>query len=322
MPTSDWSQFIPDLISSVIGGLLVIGLAGALAYFRSAKFKDWFNKLPNYLSRIVKWLFGKWYFVLPFCIFVLLVAIGYRHIQDWNIVFFAITSYALGLLSWVFFENRRNLFQKNKSRDEEINRFLPIPIESGFGNDYPNDRYINPPIGNKLLNGIPFELKFLFDTKKSLTFTHLNDGSRQIEFKLPNPVKHVKSVYILINSGNSKSDYKNRIVGRIRLVFKDAPPIDVELVLGRNIRDWCPGNPGNYVRETSSSDIGNDVWTGMSKNGAYAVIDCLKISVYKILNTCYLEKIYFIHKRFNIPPDTMGVHFSVYGISIEVEEVN
>jgi hypothetical protein len=106
-----------------------------------------------------------------------------------------------------------------------------------------------------------------------------------------------------------------------RLVFKEAPPIDVELELGKNIREWCPGNSGDYIRETSSPETITEAWTGLSKNGANAVIDCLKIPVYEFMKDCYLEKIIFTHKSFPQPPDTMGVHYSVFGISLEIQEV-
>lgn len=125
----------------------------------------------------------------------------------------------------------------------------------------------------------------------------------------------------MINSGNSKNIYANKSIGRIRLVFKEAPPIDVELVLGKNIREWCPGNSGDYVREASSPETITEVWVGLSKNGANAVIDCLKIPVYEIMKDCYLEKIIFTHRSISQPPDTMGVQYSVFGISLEIDEV-
>jgi hypothetical protein len=122
-----------------------------------------------------------------------------------------------------------------------------------------------------------------------------------------------------INSGNSKNIYANESIGEIRLIFKDAPPIVVNLVLGENIREWCPGNAGNYVRETTSPLI-SGVWTGMSKDGANAVIDCLKIPIYECMRNCFLEKIILVHKSTKKPTDTMGVHYSVFALSLEIEQ--
>ncbi len=67
------------------------------------------------------------------------------------------------------------------------------------------------------------------------------------------------------------------------------PDLVVESVLGENIREWCPGNPGDYAREASSSIITMGVWTGLSEGGVDAVIDCLRIPVYECMRSCYLK---------------------------------
>ena len=201
--------------------------------------------------------------------------------------------------------------------------FLPIPLRPGIGNTYLKYRYIDPPTGDVVLNGVRFLLApdmLIFDTSGQISsYLPRNDGGKEVDFRLPEPAIGVKSVYLLINSGNSKNIYANETIGKIRLIFKDAPPIVVELVLGQNIREWCPGNSGEFVRETSSLSITN-VWTGMSKNGTNAVIDCLKIPVFQCMKNCSLQQIVFVHKPIQKPPDTMGVHFSVFAISLEIEQ--
>jgi hypothetical protein len=196
-------------------------------------------------------------------------------------------------------------------------------LRPGFGNSYLKDRYIDPPIGDVVLGGAQFKLKqdsLIFDTNDPIRYYRpLDYGGYQIEIQLPETVNRVKSVYFLINSGNSKTIYTNRSIGKISLVFKEAPPVDVDLVLGKNIREWCPGNSGDYVRETSSPETVTNVWTGMSKNGANAVIDCLKIPVYEFMKDCYLEKITFVHNFVPQSPDKMEVHYSVFGISLEIQ---
>ena len=325
MPESDWSQFIPDLFITIIGVLFAAILAGAIAYFKSEKVKKWFNRLPNVIRQGAKWLVEKWYLVLPLCVVVLLSAIAFRQYGDWKLVAFSFTSYIIGLLSWVFFNSRQKLFEKKQTTGAITPKFLPIPISAGFGNSYLKSRYINPPIGDVVLGGAQFRLEkdsLIFDTNEHIRYyLPLDDGGKQVDFQLSKSVNRVKSVYLLINSGNSKNIYANRSIGRIRLVFKEAPPLDVELELGKNIREWCPGNSGDYIRETSSLETINDVWTGISKGGAIAVIDCLKIPIYEIMKDCYLEKIIFTHRSFPQPPDTMGVHYSVFGISLEIQEV-
>ena len=324
MPESDWSQFIPDLIITIIGVLFASILAGAIAYFKSEKFKKWFNRLPKAIRQGGKWLVEKWYFVLPLCTVILLTAIAFRLYGDWKLVVFSFVSYVIGLLSWELFNSRQKLFAEKKAIDTTTPKFLPIPLSAGLGNSYLKNRYINPPIGDVVLGGAQFMLEkdsLIFDTNEQIrNYLPLEYGGKQVEFQLSKSVNRVKSVYLLINSGNSKNIYANKSIGKIRLVFKEAPSIDVELELGKNIREWCPGNSGDYIRETSSSETIPDVWTGMSKNGANAVIDCLKIPVYEIMKDCYLEKIIFTHRSISQLPDTMGVHYSVFGISLEIQE--
>jgi hypothetical protein len=90
--------------------------------------------------------------------------------------------------------------------------------------------------------------------------------------------------------------------------------------LGQNVREWCPGNPGDFVRQASVPSLTMNAWTGLSKDRAYTVIDCLAIFVFDSIRDCVLEKIVFVHKPTQRPTDTMGVHYSVFGVSLEVEQ--
>ena len=324
MPESDWSQFVPDLIITIIGVLLTVIVTGTIAYFKIERFKAWLNKLLSKFALGVKWLFGKWHFFLPLCIVIISEAIIFRIYRDWKIAALSIMFYMMGLLGWGLSDGRQIFHSKIKAINSIKTKFLPISLSAGIGNSYLKNRYIDPPIGDVVLGGAQFQLKqdsLNFDTNEHIRYhLPLEDGCRQIDFQLPKPVNGIKAVYFLINSGNSKIIYANKSTGKIRLVFKDAPPIDVDLVLGQNIREWCPGNSGDYIRETSSPETVTGVWTGMSKNGANAVIDCLKIPVFEFMKDCYLEKIIFIHKSFPQPPDKMGVHYSVFGVSIEIQQ--
>jgi hypothetical protein len=277
------------------------------------------------MGHVGKWFVEKSYFVLPLCLITLLTVIAFRFYVDWKLVVFSLASYIIGLLSLVLFNSRQNQFEKKKTMDTIATKFLPIPLSPGFGNSYLKSRYINPPTGDVVLGEAQFRLEkdtLIFDTNEQIRYyLSPDDGGKQVMFQILQPVNRVKSVYLLINSGNSKNIYANRSIGKISLVFKEAPQIDVELVLGNNIREWCPGNSGDYIRETSSPKTIPNVWMGMSKNGATAIIDCLKIPVYEFMKDCYLEKIIFTHKSFPQPPDTIGVHYSVFGISLELYEI-
>jgi hypothetical protein len=219
MPESDWSQFIPDLIITIIGVLFTSILAAAIAYFKFEKVKKWFNRLPKAIGQGGKWLVEKWYFVLPFFTVILLTAIAFRLYGDWKLVVFSIASYVIGLLSWVLFKSRQKLFEKKEAIHTITPKFLPIELSAVFGNSYLKNRYINPPIGDVVLGGVQFSLEkdsLIFDTNEQIRYyLPLDDGGKQVEFQLSRSVNRVKSVYLLINSGNSKNIYTNRSIGKI-----------------------------------------------------------------------------------------------------------
>lgn len=218
--------------------------------------------------------------------------------------------------------NRLSVSQNPKILSEPKLSFIPILLAPGTGNSYLNERFVSPPSGNVTLGGIQFQLNkssLIFDTNKQIHYyLPLDNGGKQIDLLLPRPINRIRSVRFLINSGNSKTIYAGRSIGKISLVFKEAPPIDVELILGDNVREWCPGNSGDYVRETTNPQTAS-VWTGMNKDGVNAVMDCLSIAVYEVMKESFLEKITFTHKSIPQPPDTMGVHYSVFGISAQTE---
>jgi len=323
MPKIDWSQFIPDLIIAVI---VMVGtvILGRIAYFRSERFKTWLNRLLLKFALGLRWLVEKWYFFIPLCIVIILGIITFRIYADWKIVAFTFMCYIIGLLSWGLSNRHQKLRGRNRAINSIKAKFLTIPMPAGIGNSYLKDRYIAPPFVDVVLGGAQFQFKadsLIFDTNEHNPYYRpRNDGGKEIDFQLPKPENQVKSVYFLINSGNSKSIYANEVIGEIRLLFKDAPPIVVELVLGQNIREWCPGNSGDYVREASSPTITMDAWKGLGKNGATAVMDCLQIPVYECMRNCFLEKIIFVYKPTKRPTDTMGVHFSVFAVSLEIEQ--
>lgn len=318
MTESDWSQFIPSLIVGLIVGLLLLAVGGGIAYLRSDRFKKWLNRLLNTIMRTLKWLIAKWRFILLYSVVVVWGAVVFHIYADWKILAFSLVFYAVGFLSWGLSIGRPISFGRSKTK------YLPIPLVPGIGNSHLKSRYIAPPAGDALLGKARFLLEskdLIFDTNEQIRYyTPRNDGGKEIDLQLPKPQNQVKSAYFLINSGNSKSIYAHQSIGEIRLVFKDAPPIIVELVLGENIREWCPGNLGDFVREASSPMLTKDAWTGLSKHGRNAVIDCLQIPVDACMKNCFLDKIILVHKSLQKPLDTMGVHFSIFAISLEVEQ--
>lgn len=322
MPESDWSQFIPDLIITIIGVFLTVIVTGTIAYFKVERFKTWLNKLRAKFVLVLKGLVGKWHFFMPLFIVIVLGAITFRIYANWKIAVLSIIFYIMGLLGWGLSNKQLMSRGKNRAISSVKTKFLPISLPAGVGNSYLKNRYIDPPSGDVVLGKVKFELKpdsLIFDTNEHTRYyLPRDDGGKEIDFQLPKSTNLVKSAYFLINSGNSENAYAQKSIGEIRLIFKDAPPIVVDLILGQNIREWRPGNTGKYVRETSSPST-KGVWAGMSKDGANAVIDCLEIPVYECMRNCFLEKIVFVHKPTSQLPNTKVVHYSVFAVSLEIE---
>jgi hypothetical protein len=211
---------------------------------------------------------------------------------------------------------------RSKSANAIRNTFLPVALTPGIGNAHLSSRYISPPTGRIRLSGIEFDLSenaLIFDTAAHIREYRQVDGTgKRVELGISKPLSGIVAAHVLLNSGNSKNVYSRVGIGQISFYFRDAPPINVNLVLGYNIREWCPGNSGDYIREADPRSGLKQVWAGLSKDGTNAVIDCLTIPVFEIMRNAYLEKIAFVHNLEIKPPDTAGVNYSVFGISLEI----
>ncbi len=331
-----YTYFRPDSLKCIVGSFWVliyiiplpiavyVAFVGSLkSDIRSGKFRKWFDRLLNKIILVLRWLAANWHLIVLHSFVVILGVVIHHIYSDWRILAFSFICYVVGLLSWGFYIGRPISFSRRKSTENKT-KFLPISLSPGIGNTYFKSRYIAPPSGDVILGNAQFRLEpdaSIFDTSEQIRDSlPRNDGGKEIDLFLPKPQNQVKSLYFLINSSNSKSDYARQSIGEIKLIFKDAPPIVVELLLGENLREWCIGNPGDFVREASSPMITMNAWTGMSKYGKNAVIDCLQIPVCECMRNCFLEKIILVHKSLPIPPDTMGVHFSIFAVSLEVAQ--
>jgi hypothetical protein len=245
---------------------------------------------------------------------------------DWMKVGLSTASFLAGAYGFYATDRHRRLLssraQSLSSREET--KFLPVPITPQIGNAYLNSRYLDPPQGNVFIDNVMFHFEqdsLIFDTNETIRVYGLRaDGSRMAGLRPPKLISSISAVHFLINSGSSKSTYLHEKIGELILSFRDAPPIVTELMLGENIREWCVGNAGDLVRETTSP-FSKVAWKGMNKQGASAIVDCLRIPVFPILRPTYLEEIIIVHRPTRRPADTLGVHFSVFAISIEYTQL-
>ncbi len=230
---------------------------------------------------------------------------------------------AMSIQQYISSHGKYSLSRKWNRSAKDKPKFLSIPLPVGTANAY-LDRYLDLPSRIVTSNGIEFQLKQdtpILDTGETIRITFpKDDGSIEFGFSLQEPINNIKAVYFLINSGNSLRIYNSFKVGKIKLIFKDAPPINTKLVLGQNIREWCIGNPGDLICEVSDYTANEVVWRGTNKKGTNAVIDCLKIPVFECMKNNVLEQIIFAHNPATRLPDTIGVDFSVLAVCLEIEQ--
>lgn len=315
MDNINWADKVMDFFIGLL--ILIIGAIPVLAIFK--KTKIWLSNIYKKILDFLKQIYVNWHFFIPLLIVVIITIIINSTYKDFALTIIIVIAYTMGLAGWWLSNKKKTRKNDEESGSDSTTYFQPIQITPSLGNSYLKERYIDPPLGSFSVGGVQFDLgqnPLVFDTHKHIRSYHpLKDDGKQIDFQLPNPVNNIKSIHFLINSGNSQTIFRNICMGQIKLVFKDAPPIDEPLCLGQNIREWCLGNSGNYIREISDKQKIIGTWRGMSKDGVNAIIDCLEIPIFPIMRNAYLEKIIFTH----VPTSggNQGVHYTVFGISIE-----
>jgi len=215
-----------------------------------------------------------------------------------------------------------NSLIKMVEEDARENKYQNIHIPPGLGNKYFHQFYIDAPTRIVLVENMDFKFNsdsLVFDTGAHIRYPILrDDGCIEVRLKLAEVTRGVNAVYILINSGNSKSIYSSEKIGEIVLFFEDTLKQSTELVLGKNIREWRIGVTGNFIRENTDAHS-KKVWEGLSKDGTFAVIDCLKIEIPTYFRSHALEEIAFIHRNLQKYGDTLGPQFFVSGVNLELK---
>ncbi len=314
----NWS----DVSTEVIAGLILAAIIGlvSLLHRKSQGFREFMRSVFTRLRPIVTWVAkrGLFFLVLTIAAYINYFYLAAR--RDLSLAVLSLINLLFGILLFPLFStDNRNLGKRLlSSRSEKI---IPISIPPGVANARMRNRYLDLPVGKVQFGSVEFMIEEdqpIFDTGEQIRSSILRrDGSKEVEVVLQTPLSAVRSVHFLINSGNSKAMYASEKVGEIILDFLDAPPIVTNLVLGNNIREWCIGNSGDLVRD--ATDITSRVaWKGTNSEGTAAVLDCLEIPVFDCLINSPLAKINFVHKDISRDPDDMGVHYSIFAISLKI----
>jgi uncharacterized membrane protein len=314
----DWTQFITDLLV----GLVLMLIAGIVAYVKSDRFRSWASRIMQLIAMKLRWAIRQWKVILLLSIIGVVDYVVAQAFGVWLFAFIAIANLLGGVISLMLLSPSEISSKKKITFQAGNSYFVPLPIRPSIGNGLIRNRYLDFPTGSVILAGKLFEFMdeaLLFDTNGQLRYSRKrDDGSIEVDFQIDEAIHNVKAVHILINSGNSRQVYYSQAIGGIILLFKDVPPFTVDFILGNNIREWCIGNPGDFVREVSSDKVQN-AWSGTNTEGTNAIVDCLDIPVPDPYWKLPLMKIAFIHKSKPIPPDEMGVHYSIFGITLEID---
>jgi len=128
--------------------------------------------------------------------------------------------------------------------------FVKVSLES-ITTRATSEAYINPPIGDVVLGGIPF---YIHPTH-NMAVPPGGGNELSIPVNVPNTTK----IFILINSFNTWSNYNNQKVGDIKLEFSDGSVFTKDLIIGVNIREWREGDDisptVNWVTDSSSTEV-------------------------------------------------------------------
>jgi len=203
--------------------------------------------------------------------------------------------------------------------------YLVLPLEQ-IGNTYVDNRYRKFSLGKKQFGEVPFFIKAgrsIFDTS-AIT----SEEFGPVELKLDEPVGQVMSIYLLINAGgawkrdkSSGTIFEGMTIGSIQPFFDDgSSQKKTKLVLGKNVREWAPGNfPGELIDEVSDQ-LCKEVWKGENDSGNEAVIDLLEIPIARRNRNKRLERIVIVPEIKPGSPASEGgnVGFFILAITLEL----
>lgn len=128
--------------------------------------------------------------------------------------------------------------------------------------------------------------------------------------EIPVGRQSVRRVVLLLSLANGYAGFEGKTVGRLRLEHA-AGTVEVPLVAGENIRDWCVGRGRYQVVVDLRDPNAREVWRGPIAGCDEAVLDALLID----LPTSYLRSVTIIDEsRLLLGDPDPGI--AVYGISV------
>ncbi|MDW8325731.1 MAG: serine/threonine-protein kinase [Anaerolineales bacterium] len=170
--------------------------------------------------------------------------------------------------------------------------------------------YAKPPEGRVELGGVTFDLDGrAFRSQASPSPNNTFPAGAVLEVSLP----RVERVFVLITAGNAFLRFRDKTVARIVLTFDAVPAYSVDLVLGKNLREWH--RPNNVVN--TAPDI-TEVWRGPIKGYPNLVghLDMLTITLPEEWRAATLTRIEFVDLS-EITVGSLDPAITVAGVSVE-----
>jgi len=141
------------------------------------------------------------------------------------------------------------------------------------------------PLGVTLVYGKPFFVDPVFDSNmqyrghRTIDIHPHPDNKANVE-EVSADVGSVSVVHFLLSAGHGRVEHEgipflHKSIGYIELQFAEGDIQREDLILGKNVREWAPGNMGNLVRSLDFS-LARPAW--VSHNQHYR-IDMLSIHV-------------------------------------------
>ncbi|MCB0199120.1 MAG: protein kinase [Anaerolineae bacterium] len=190
-----------------------------------------------------------------------------------------------------------------------VSEVIPVSLQ-GASNDSTTYGYINPPLGNITLGGVRFDL----GQGNSVTTQASSLPNNPTRATLPVNIDSPETIYLLLTGGNLFAEFNGRNVGTVRLLFDNGQESTVDLVAGRNVREWKQFDQ-TVVQSTSSPDV-VEVWRGATNDeGRVGVIDMLRIPVPSNLRTRRLTGIELIDSSSQLVGD-MDPALNLVGVSV------
>jgi hypothetical protein len=150
--------------------------------------------------------------------------------------------------------------------------YQPVLLDSIVNASLSED-FIEPLTGNQILNDVPFSLNgWAFKSQARPSPNNTYPTNAVLEVNLP----YVEHVYVLLTAGNGFTRWQNEPVGRIIIVFDTGALIEVDLVLGLNLREWhAVGDVVSYAPSVQQ------VWEGAITGHPHlrGTMDMLEIEV-------------------------------------------